>query len=274
MKRRVLTGCPSLIGGWRPVCALLVVVGCGRLAVAPVVPSAGAIEGTAWQLTRVGGLAPEALAASSKPPTMRLEQGRLQGFGGCNRLSGNYSVDGDRLTVGALAGTMMICDESVMAVETAFAKALGGVLRIRVADGKLTLAPEAGSESLLEFTAAAPQQLEDIVWEVTGYNNGRSAVVSPKLGTTLTVRFDAGSLTGHAGCNRFRATYTLDGARLQVDSAVATTRKHCEDEVMQQESEFLAAVRSAVVWAIDFGMLDMHRADGERVLTATPMSEL
>ena len=37
---------------------------------------------------------------------------------------------------------------------------------------------------------------------------------------------------------------------------------------MQQEREFLAALESAKVWAMDGGMLDVHRADGERVLTA------
>ena len=37
---------------------------------------------------------------------------------------------------------------------------------------------------------------------------------------------------------------------------------------MQQEREFLAALESARVWAIDGGMLDVHRADGERVLNA------
>jgi heat shock protein HslJ len=42
---------------------------------------------------------------------------------------------------------------------------------------------------------------------------------------------------------------------------------------MQQEREFLAAVESAVTWAIDMGMLDMHRADGERALIASRASD-
>ena len=39
---------------------------------------------------------------------------------------------------------------------------------------------------------------------------------------------------------------------------------------MEQEREFLAALESATTWTIDRGMLDVHRADGERVLHATP----
>ena len=37
---------------------------------------------------------------------------------------------------------------------------------------------------------------------------------------------------------------------------------------MEQERQFLAALETAVKWDISRGMLDMHRADGERVLTA------
>ncbi len=228
-----------------------------------------AIEGRVWRLTRVAGLDGEVLAALREAPNMRLEQGRLQAFGGCNRLAGGYSVDGERLTVAALAGTMMACDDAAMKVEAAFTKALSGTLSFTVAGESLTLAPDSKSEPVLVFAVAPPPQLEGIDWKVTGFNNGRSAVVSPLLDTVLSLRFEDGKLTGNAGCNRFSGTYTRDGSRLSIASPVATTRMQCGDEVMQQEREFLAAVQAAVTWAIDVGMLDMHRADGERALTAS-----
>jgi heat shock protein HslJ len=37
---------------------------------------------------------------------------------------------------------------------------------------------------------------------------------------------------------------------------------------MTQERQFLQALESATTWKIVRGMLDVHRADGERVLTA------
>jgi heat shock protein HslJ len=37
---------------------------------------------------------------------------------------------------------------------------------------------------------------------------------------------------------------------------------------MKQEREFLAALESAVKWAVEGDTLDMHRADGQRALTA------
>jgi heat shock protein HslJ len=93
-------------------------------------------------------------------------------------------------------------------------------------------------------------------------------VVSPLIGTTLTLSFQGGSVVGQAGCNSFRASYRREGDRLTIGPAAAT-RKRCNGKgVMQQEREFLAALASATTWAIDRDMLDLHRADGERVLLA------
>jgi heat shock protein HslJ len=47
----------------------------------------------------------------------------------------------------------------------------------------------------------------------------------------------------------------------------------CEAGVMAQEQEFLRALQSATTWTIVRGMLDVHRADGERVLTASEAGE-
>jgi heat shock protein HslJ len=162
---------------------------------------------------------------------------------------------------------MMVCPEPAMGVEAAFTKALSGTLRFRVAEAQLTLASASGAE--LSFEAAPPPRLEGAAWEVNGFNNGRHAVVGPLAGTALTLSFADGQVSGHSGCNRFHASYRQDGAQLAI-GPVATGRMHCEGEgVMEQERQFLAALATATTWAIDDrGMLDLHRADGERVLLA------
>ena len=253
---------------WGAVVAL--VLASGLPAAAGATPAAAsAIEGPVWRLTRLRGLDEKALAALPDGATVRFVQGQVQGFGGCNRLAGSYTIDGDRLTVGPLAGTMMACPEPAMAVESAFSKALTGTLHFRIDDGNLMLTPESGSEPALVFAAAPPPRLEGVAWQVTGYNNGRHAVVSPLVGSTLTLTFDGGVIVGNAGCNSFRAAYTQDGDRLTVGPPAAT-RKMCKADVMEQEQQFLAAIQSATTWAIDGRMLDLHRADGERVLNAQP----
>lgn len=71
---------------------------------------------------------------------------------------------------------------------------------------------------------------------------------------------------------RFHGSFTLEGNALTIHS-LATTRKACEDAVMVQEEEFLSALQTATTWNIIRGMLDVHRADGERVLTASEVGE-
>jgi heat shock protein HslJ len=94
-------------------------------------------------------------------------------------------------------------------------------------------------------------------------------VVSAVTGTTLTLTFENGMVRGSSGCNTFRAPYTSNGNRLSIGPA-ATTRMACGGEgVMEQERQFLAALKTAQTWTAESGTLDVHRADGERVLMAT-----
>ncbi len=255
---RFLAGCCRLASAAAPAPA----------AAAPEAPPAP-IEGSTWRLTSLRGVDATALAGIRPPVTVRLDAGRLQGFSGCNQLVGSYTVAGDQVTIPALAGTMMACGPAVMKVETAFKQALAGTLRFAVADDRLTLTPDGDTEPTIVFATAPPARLEGAAWEVNGFNNGRHAVVSPLNGTTLSLAFQNGSVSGQAGCNTFRATYTRDGNRLTIGPPAAT-RKFCDGKgVMKQEHEFLAALESTTTWAIDNrGMLDLHRADAERVLMA------
>lgn len=218
------------------------------------------IEGIGWQR-----VPPEGQAADA---TVRFEAGRVQGFGGCNRFTGAYTIDGDRVHIEALAATMMACEPAVMEAESAFLGALGGAHHASLDAGRLTLAAAGDASAPLVFEPVPPPRLDGVQWEVTGFNNGRQAVVSPLVGTTLQLSFEDGAVVGHAGCNRFRAAYQQDGGSLRVEPPAAT-RMFCDGEgVMEQEQQFLDALASATAWSIERGMLDMHRADGERVLTA------
>jgi heat shock protein HslJ len=244
---------------------------------APPPPGAAAgsssLEGPVWRLVRARGGDEQALASLAPRPSLRFEAGRVEGFGGCNRFAGSYAIEAERVTLGPLAGTMMACDEPAMRVEAAFTRALSGTLAFRVAAGRLELGADPDQPELV-LEAAPPPSLEGVTWEVTGFNNGRQAVVGPRADTKLTLSFADGAVTGHAGCNRFQASYTREGERLAIGPAAAT-RMSCPGEgVMEQEREFLAALGSATTWEIDArGMLDLHRADGERALIANPVSE-
>lgn len=237
--------------------------GCCRFSEAPVV--SGALENTTWRLTELPGHELPSDAAQSAA-TMRFEDGNVHGFSGCNRLIGSYSLEGDRLVLGNLGGTMMACPEPAMSLESRFLEAFSGVLQVSVAGDVLVLTPAGGGDAL-RFVREAPPRLEGVQWEVTGYNNGREAVVSPKAGTLPTVMFEDGRVSGSSGCNRFHGPFTLEGDTLAI-GPLASTRKACEEGLMSQERELLSALESAATWQIERGMLDVHRADGARALTA------
>jgi heat shock protein HslJ len=242
--------------------------GCCRIPVSSnaTPPAALAFEGPTWQLAAPGTQGADVVDIEKRPVTARFAGGQVSGFSGCNRYMGAFALDLDRVVVGPLAGTMMACPEPQMAIEKAFLGALTGTLRYAISGDRLTLTPVSGVP--LVFQAEPAPTLLGVTWSVTGFNNGRHAVVSPLLGTTLTMTFDQGQVHGSSGCNTYRATYTSEGDRLTI-GPVVSTRKACSAEgVMRQEGEFLAALESVKVWTISGGMLDIHRADGERVLNA------
>jgi heat shock protein HslJ len=237
--------------------------GCCRAAdAAPTATNDTALEGATWQLA---GDTPKGLAQLQRPVTVRFEAGRVHGFSGCNSLSGGYHLDGDQLKLEPMAATMMACAEPAMSIENAFHAAFSGTLRYAVEGDKLTVSTAAGET--LQFARAAPPKLDGGNWKVTSYNNNRQAVVGVIGDPDITLSFSADTVSGSAGCNTFRASYTIEGNGIQFGPAV-TTRRSCEEKLMTQESLFLAALASAVTWSIDGNVLDMHRADSERAIWA------
>jgi len=224
------------------------------------------LEGTTWQLTKLPGHEPADLAALPRRATLRLAQGRVTGFTGCNVLTGTYTTHGASVTL-KLANTLMACPEPQSGIERTFLDLLNGPLSHAVTDDRFTLTTASGA--VLEFEPEPTLTLEGRTWNVREYNNGRQAVVSLLPDTRLTLAFEKGTVSGEAGCNTFRAPFKVQGNRITIGPA-ATTRKACADAVMTQEHEFLTALQSVSRFAIEGGILDMHRADDERALSAKP----
>jgi heat shock protein HslJ len=252
--RPAATACPTRLAG------------CCRLAAAAATTGdAGDLGGSAWQLVDLPGSTPAALAALSRPVAVRFAEGRVSGFSGCNQFTGSYQREGDRLTLAEGASTMMACPEPVASIENAFQAAFAGALRYALEGDRLTLTSNSGAA--LRFERQPPPKLAGVEWKVTGYNNNRQAVVGVIGDPPITLSFKGGEVAGSAGCNTFRASYSVEGNGIRIGPAM-TTRRACEEPLMVQEREFLAALVSAVTWSIDGNVLDMHRADGERAIWA------
>jgi heat shock protein HslJ len=239
--------------------------GCCRVPLAAPA-AAPALEGPVWLLEELSGQDAARLAAARPALNVRFDAGRVDGFSGCNRFVGTYTLAGAELRLGTLAGTMMACAEPAMSLEHAFRGLLEGTLEHSIAEGRLRLTSEAGASATLREQPAP--SLEGVEWEVTGFNNGRQAVVSPLLGTALTLSFRDGAVSGAVGCNNFRASYSSEGSRLEIGPAAVTTRACLGEGVMEQEQQFLAALAAATSWSLRDERLDLYFEDGARALTA------
>ncbi len=220
------------------------------------------LDGTAWVVTRLHGARPD--TPSAPAPTMRFEHGRVTGSDGCNRYSAGYRSLGDSFgLLGNMVGTKRMCPDEQMRTASAFAAALNGARALRHEGDELLLLD--GSGTPLMTLARDSQELADTRWRVTGYNNGRQAVVSVIAGTELTMQFGAdGRVSGSAGCNEFTAGYRQQGDELSISAPVSTRRACAQPEgVMAQEASFLGALAMVDRARIEGGQLELRSAGGE-----------
>jgi heat shock protein HslJ len=187
--------------------------------------------------------------------------GTLSGSGGCNRYSAPYAVEGNKIQIGLALSTMMACAEPIMAQEQAYLAALAQAATYRIEGAQLELR-DADGALLAAYTHQPATALVGPTWLLTGYNNGKQAVVSVLADTEVTALFgEDGTLSGSAGCNRYNAPYEVDGANIRIGLA-ATTRMMCEQQIMDQEKLYLAALETAATHKVEGSKLELRTADG------------
>jgi heat shock protein HslJ len=251
---------------------LALLAGVSALMLLPVAPQAAALasippparlENTAWVVERLGERPP----VGGTSLTLRFENGRVAGSDGCNRYGAPVTVRGPALEVSQQGmSTKMACPPAVMQQAEAFQSALRNSRAFRLDGQRLRLLASDGRSLLV--LAPQTQQLVGSTWRVAGFNNGRQALVSPILGTSLSVQLlKGGQMAGSAGCNRFTAPVRLDGTRLRIGTPVATRRRCPGAGVMEQERQFLAALPTAVSLRLEGDAIELRRADGAIALS-------
>lgn len=112
----------------------LALAGCGGSG--PARTPLAELAGGEWTLVAIDG---EPLVTGAKAPTATFADGRIFGFGGCNRYTGPIEEKAPgTLEIGPVAGTMMACPDGVE-IEPAYFTRLGMVTRYRVEGGRLHL---------------------------------------------------------------------------------------------------------------------------------------
>jgi heat shock protein HslJ len=87
------------------------------------------LTNTVWKVAEIGG----EMVGAEKIPALQLfaEGNRVTGFGGVNRFTGTYQLNGAALSFGQLVSTRMAGDPKQMKVEAQFLQMLGTVTNFR-----------------------------------------------------------------------------------------------------------------------------------------------
>jgi len=224
----------------------------------------GTIDGTSWRLKTYPVSGTQTPVPAGVIVDARFGGGRIAGSGGCNTYTGTAAASGSTLKIGPLATTQRACPDPAASVEGAYFQALGAVATFTATADALTLFDGAGK--ILLVYAAGPANVLEGTWDVTGYNNGKQAVTSPIVGTTLTADFTADAVSGSGGCNDYTGPYTLSGTTVKI-GPLAMTRKACAQATMDQETAFLLALQSATTVEQTGGIVTLRDASGATQVT-------
>jgi uncharacterized lipoprotein YbaY/heat shock protein HslJ len=124
---------------------------------------------------------------------------------------------------------------------------------------------EAAAAGGAEDGVTAGDPLAGTNWNAILFNDGASAIVSIQ-GVAITAEFAAGGqLSGFSGCNNYSTTYTAGEGGAITIGPIASTMKACSEpaNVMEQESQYLAALQSAKSYTLQDEQLELQGADGE-----------
>ena len=128
----------------------VLLVGCGSSS-----DDGASLQGTQWALVTMGGESP----LPDRAPSAEFAEDQMSGSTGCNTYFSTCEVDGDDLTLGAIAVTEMWCmePEDVMDQEQAFLAALASVTSYRLAGERLELLDDTGQATLVFEPRAAEE---------------------------------------------------------------------------------------------------------------------
>jgi heat shock protein HslJ len=168
---------------------------------------------------------------------------------------------------------MMACPEPLMQQATAFIGALSKSRAARIEGDQLVLLDDKGD--VLATLAPQNRDLSGTAWRVSGYNNGKRAVVSLLAGSTLTIAFATdGNISGSAGCNTYRAAYSASGESVSLGNVVATKKMCAHPQgVMEQEAAFLMALEDVAVVRIDGNRLELRSGAGALMVMAVRLAD-
>ena len=116
--------------------------------------------------------------------------------------------------------------------------------------------------TVLAFTAGSqPLTLERTTWRLVTMPGHASSTIAA-LKRPITIRFDAGRVSGFSGCNAFNGPYTLDQNRVTFGDFAGTMMACGEPGIVGLEDTFRRLLVGRVSYAVDVARLTLTSQTG------------
>lgn len=223
------------------------------------------LDGTRWLLIGYGA---DAATPVSGEVTLNFEQSMMSGSGGCNQFSAPYAVEEDRIVLTEqLNSTLMACaDDALNQQEQAILAALNSMQSFSRESNTLRINYEGGVLEYMAVTSTAAE-LENQTWNVNSLIVGGDAAISMVQGSSITMTFQDGRVTGNTGCNEYFADYTVDGESIKL-GPVGSTRRACPEGLGDQEQTFLELLSMVNRFTVEGPQLTLY-ADTLQLMVLT-----
>ena len=221
---------------------------------------------TQWRLYALNGEAiPEnILVTLALQPGDEAGGGTLYGNGGCNRYSGEYALEGDRVNFSILAVSAMFCENS-MAIEDAFLAALQDGMTFQIEYNRLILTSE---NNTLIFLGEKPTVVGN--WRLLRMGTPENPVDIPFEQTTLAEiiigeKAATGLITGTTPCCEYTAGLFIDRDFITFGMPEMINLNQCA-EMSEIETQYFEALQIAVQYEFSNGNLILRDGEGTQLL--------
>jgi heat shock protein HslJ len=115
-------------------------------------------------------------------------------------------------------------------------------------------------------SVAPSTPLEGTNWAMLSYIDANGQMKNALPDVQVTAIFKDGRVGGSDGCNRYFASYEVNGSQIKIGQAGSTMMACSPEEIMIQAAAFQAALASASSFRIENEQLTLMNAQGQAVL--------
>lgn len=221
------------------------------------------VDGKAFTSTSVTGME----LVEGTEIQLAFDGDHLSASAGCNTMGASYAWVDDTLSwVGPAMGTMMACEDAIMAQETWLSEALTAGMGATLDGDSLTLTSD---DVTVELTASTDNPLVGTTWELQGtVANEAMTPVNPNVTTPSLEIAEDGSVSVFTGCNNGSTTVEI-GEDTLTFAPIAMTKMFCEGAPGQLETKVVSVLDGEVTYVTDGDTLTISNGDTGLVFGVT-----